>query len=143
MRAIVQATSLAKTTVWVIALGLALAGVLAGVLFLFDPSRSAFYPVCYFHQFTGWLCPGCGSLRALHHLTHGELATAFRCNPLLVLALPALAWFSGRRLLRGPKPPAPLPNALTSAAPWVLVATIVLFGILRNLPYPAFNWMAP
>jgi hypothetical protein len=127
----------------VIALSFALAGIAALMLFVFDPTRTPIYPVCYFNQLTGWHCPGCGSLRALHHLTHGELAAAFRCNPLLVTALPLLAWLGWRSLLRRRKQPASTASLFKSAAPWVVVGIIVLFGILRNLPYPAFTWMSP
>lgn len=68
--------------------GLALGALALMVLFLFDPAQHAFYPRCYFYLLTGWQCPGCGSLRALHQLTHGNVAAAFRFNPLLVLAMP-------------------------------------------------------
>ncbi len=54
----------------VVAILMALAGI---VLFCFDPERCGFYPICIFHQSTGLLCPGCGSLRAMHQLLHGHL----------------------------------------------------------------------
>src|SRR5260370_36721099 len=65
----------------------ALAGL---ILFLFDPNRYPFYPVCAFHKVTGLLCPGCGSLRAMHQLLHRHLAIAFHFNPLLITTLPVL-----------------------------------------------------
>ena len=142
MRSVAE-TPNASRTMWAICLGLMLAGSVAVVLFLFDPARSAIYPVCHFHKLTGWHCPGCGSLRALHHLTHGELAAAFSCNPLLIVSLPVLAWLAGRRLIRRRSERAPLPSAVKLAALWVVVGVIVLFGILRNLPFPAFGWMSP
>ena len=76
-------------------------GVLSSVavLFFFNPSQSSFYPVCLFHQTTGLLCPGCGSLRALHQLLHGNLAAAFHFNALLISSLPILAWLSIRLAL--------------------------------------------
>lgn len=142
-RPTVETTNISKTAVWTICLSLALAGCAAIMLFVFDPSRSAIYPVCYFHRLTGWNCPGCGSLRALHHLTHGQLAAAFRCNPLLVVALPLLAWLAGRSLLSKRNDSAPFPPFWRSAAPWIALGVMVLFGILRNLPYPALAWMSP
>ena len=85
---------------------------------------------------TGADCPGCGSLRAVHHLTHGDVVAAASSNLLLVAALPlvVLGWW---RWLRG----RPL---VTGAARWLLplvagVATVV-FGVLRNLP--AGSWLA-
>src|SRR6266446_10007644 len=72
----------------------------AVILFLFNPAQSGFYPVCLFHQSTGLLCPGCGSLRALHQLLHGHLVAAVHLNALLVLSLPPVCWVAGRSFLR-------------------------------------------
>ena len=53
-----------------------------------DPALNGFFPKCPFLSLTGYQCPGCGSQRAIHQLLHGNLATAFQFNPLLVLFLP-------------------------------------------------------
>src|SRR5690348_15182815 len=80
----------------------AVPGVFGAAIFLFwfDPSQSALYPLCYFHRLTGLWCPGCGSLRALHQLLHGNLSAALHYNALLVLSLPLIAWL-GWRFARG------------------------------------------
>src|SRR5438067_2053494 len=62
--------------------------VCAAILYFLDPAHFDFYPKCAFYQSTGLLCPGCGSLRALHQLLHGHWAEALRFNALLVLFLP-------------------------------------------------------
>src|SRR5258708_25879013 len=49
---------------------LALAAPLA-LLAVFDPASTWWLPSCPFHALTGWLCPLCGSLRAVHALLHG------------------------------------------------------------------------
>ena len=49
------------------------------------------------YQLTGLACPGCGSLRALHQLTHGHFGEALRLNPMLVMALPFLFWIVLRK----------------------------------------------
>jgi hypothetical protein len=135
-------TRLSKRTF--VAIGLVAASLLVvAVLYLFDPSGSRIYPVCLFHKFTGLNCPGCGSLRALHHLTHGEFAAALHCNPLLIVALPVLAlalvrWQIGQRNARS--------GADLFARPaivWAICAIVIVFGILRNVPAPAFAWMSP
>ncbi len=127
-----------------IAIGLGAGGLLAvAVLFTFDPTRSAIYPVCLFHKFTGLNCPGCGSLRALHHLTHGELAAAFFCNPLLIIALVMMAL---ALLLRLAGQPGSRTHASIFARPatiWAICAIVIIFGVLRNVPGPAFAWMSP
>lgn len=127
-----------------VALGLVAAGLLVlAVLFVFDPAKSAIYPVCWFHQLTGLHCPGCGSLRALHHLTHGEVAAAFHSNPLLLVAL----FGAGLALVRRQFGPPRLHfGALVFARPataWAIGAVVILFTVLRNVPAPAFAWMSP
>src|SRR6201993_4869050 len=118
------------------------AGALA-VLFWFDPTQYRFYPVCIFHSLTGLQCPGCGSLRALHALSHGHLLTALHYNPLLVLALPFLVFVGGRMLLRevAGKPVPPI--QIRAGWIWLIPVTIILFTILRNIPVAPFTYLAP
>jgi Protein of unknown function (DUF2752) len=119
------------------ALGLAAAicGSVLVCLYFFDPARHAIYPVCYFHRFTGLDCPGCGSLRAMHHLLHGELLLAFRFNPLLITALPwLLVWVIRGTIRAGQGKPNSF--AVPTAWYWYLLAVIIVFGVVRNLPVP-------
>src|SRR5262245_52661638 len=108
----------------------------AVVLYFFAPSNFAFYPRCMFFCWTGLACPGCGSLRALHSLLHGEVVTAFRLNALLMTLIPVLAVsiIARRRL------------SMSDLSPfWVrlLLGVILLFGLLRNLPFAPFAWFKP
>ena len=66
----------------------------AGVVMLrvFDPATSGIFPPCPVHYLTGWYCPGCGSLRAIHQLLHGNLRAAWALNPLTVVLLPCLTY---------------------------------------------------
>ena len=102
------------------------------ILFWFDPSRYAFYPHCIFHQVTGYLCPGCGGLRAMHQLLHGHLENAWHFNALLVASLPLLTlWVAvvlWRRQFHGQ-----VPGQFRLAWFWSGLAAILLFGILRNV----------
>ncbi|HQR45331.1 MAG TPA: DUF2752 domain-containing protein [Thermoanaerobaculia bacterium] len=61
------------------------------VLFLFDPATHGFYPPCLFKTIFGAQCPGCGSLRAMHQLLHGNLAAAWALNKPVVVGLPLAA----------------------------------------------------
>ena len=133
-------TSSPARTVW-LALGLG-AGLLALVLlFRLDPARHGFFPRCLLHQFTGLQCPGCGGQRSLHHLLHGELATAFRCNALFVTLLPIGVWHLVRRALR-PWRGYELPALFRHHAwLWVSAVATIVFAIVRNLP--AFDWLRP
>lgn len=111
---------------WALGIGLAV------LLFAFNPAQHGFYPACLLHKLTGLQCPGCGSLRAAHELLHGNLAAAFRLNPLFVAALPFLAaWLvvAARGRLRGRPTRFNLPPFWL----WAGVVLLVLFGVLRNV----------
>ena len=115
-----------------ILLGLVLLGGSA-VLFFFDPAHNGFYPRCQLFRMTGLQCPGCGGLRALHALLHGNVIVAFRLNPLFVLALPAAAAWIGDWLVRKQRNPT---ARLTLPTMWIWMglAVIIVFGVARNLP---------
>ena len=111
----------------------------AAALFAFSPTSTRLFPPCPFRSVTGLDCPGCGSTRALHHLLHGRVLTAFDFNPLLVASLPFLCYAIARRLLPARRPPRPLPVWTI----WALFALVLAFGVLRNLPWKPTRWMAP
>jgi hypothetical protein len=123
---------------------LVLAGA-GGAVFWFAPDQHAFYPRCLFHSFTGWHCPGCGTLRALHYLLHGRWAAAVHANALEVVLLPFLLGYLGYRALRSREKPSPREAVLSLPIPfaWVLLGITVAFGLLRNLPGAPFTWLAP
>ena len=127
------------TALAVAALLTAAAGV---VLFWFDPRQYHFYPVCYFHQVTGLLCPGCGALRALHQLLHGHLVAAFRFNPMLVVALPFLVWIGARCGCRR-APSQPLMSGVRPWWLWLALAAVLVVSVLRNIPGGAFAMLRP
>lgn len=115
----------------------------AALLYLEDPAEGGLYPPCPFHAVTGLHCPGCGSLRGLHRLLHLDIAGALSMNPLMVAALPFVLYFLvslARSVWTGEHFPG---ATLLSATGWWLVAAIVLFTILRNLPVEPFAWLAP
>jgi hypothetical protein len=128
---------------WLVGAG-ALALIVGAItLRMFDPATAGFFPPCPVRYFTGWYCPGCGSLRAMHQLLEGNLRAAWAMNPLTVLLLPfltyglashALCEFRGRGLPR-----------LFMPAVWIraLCVAIILFGIVRNLPLHPFELLAP
>jgi hypothetical protein len=99
---------------------MALAAVAATVLLAaFDPATTWWFPSCPFHALTGWLCPLCGSLRAMHALLAGAPLTALTLNPLSVIGLGA--WLVARRTT----------SAFCFSARGAIV--FVGFGLLRNL----------
>ena len=112
----------------------------AAVVAAVDPNVAGHYPTCPFLAITGWYCPGCGALRAVHALAHGDLVTALARNPFAVVAIGYLvvAWVIWLdRTARG-RPRRWL------APPWVLyavLAAVVTFGVLRNVP--GWTWLSP
>lgn len=113
------------------------------MLFFFDPTEHLFYPKCALYTATGISCPGCGSLRALHQLTHGHLLEALRLNPGLILAL-GLGTVDLGRLLRQRSNGAPFRSLFTDAwIVWPLVAFVLLYSLLRNLPFESLAWFTP
>ena len=125
-----------------------LAGAVLGTLLLATWLRFAgpvpprWLPPCLFHGATGLHCPGCGSARTLHALAHGELRNAWQFNPLVVLALPLFAaWGAVRavKTLRGDPAPVRLPRH--SAA--VALTVLVVYAVLRNLPWWPCTLLAP
>jgi hypothetical protein len=72
-------------------------------------------------------------------LSHGDLKAALLLNPLTVLMLPVLAgWcFTKRvRAVAGRRTPAILIPAFWI---WTLLAVVLLFWVLRNLPWYPFS----
>src|SRR5258706_15667591 len=123
---------------WLAFGGIMLAVLASGtVLYLFDPIQHSFYPVCVFHSLTGWQCPGCGSLRALHELTHGHVVSALHKNALLVATLPFLGFIAGRTALRKWRGLPSVDFFVPSRWIWMYIATLLAFWIVRNIPsYP-------
>jgi hypothetical protein len=109
------------------------------VLRIFDPATSGIFPPCPVRYLTGWNCPGCGSLRAIHQLLHGNVAAAWALNPLTTVLLPFLTYglvSSALCEIRGQGLPQPFLRA-----GWIraLGAAIILFGIVRNIPVHPFD----
>ncbi len=97
-----------------------------GTIATVDPGEPGHYPLCPLLATTGLYCPGCGSLRAVHALAHGDAATAWSRNPLTTLAVPLLIVLWVRWLARSVQggPASRLPSAaLVSTVGAVMVAS--------------------
>jgi Protein of unknown function (DUF2752) len=113
------------------------------LLRVFDPATSGIFPPCPIRYLTGLYCPGCGSLRAMHALLHGELARAWAMNPLMIVMLPFVTYglVSAALLeLRGNG----LPEVMLPAK-WIraFCVVVVLYAVARNLPLYPFDLLAP
>ena len=118
--------------------GFALAALWATLCFDMEPGHDAGLLPCYFHAWTHLHCPACGGQRAVHFLLHGDLPQALHCNLLFLLFLPALLLTIWQRL-RGLRP------SLLDRI-WIrraVAVTVLLFGIVRNLPFWPCALLAP
>ncbi|MFJ8105317.1 DUF2752 domain-containing protein [Streptomyces sp. NPDC096132] len=122
------------------------AGILAAVAGAFayvgtvDPNEPGHYPVCPLLRHTGLYCPGCGGLRSAHAFVHGDLGTALHDNALAVVAYFgfALVWTVWViRAARG----RPLRIDLGTAPMWTLGTVVLVFTVVRNLPFG--GWLHP
>ena len=112
----------------------ALGAAACAVLLLVPPGshHARWLPRCMFHQMTGLYCPGCGATRALSAMLHGDVAASLH-NNLLLFPLLALIVF----LLMRPQMSFKRPVAVA------IVAVIVAFTVMRNIPVAPFTYLAP
>ena len=125
--------------------GIVFLGLVVGGVFLYyvPPGKGSIYPPCTFHIITGLYCAGCGSTRAFHHLLHGRIAQAIWSNVLVAFLLIPLSWYAInhlRYMITGNKRRT---RKLKMRYTWILIGIIVLFTILRNIPYYPFTLLAP
>jgi hypothetical protein len=101
---------------------------------LVDPNETGHYPLCPLYAVTGIYCPGCGGLRSAHAVAHGDLVTAFGDNALAVVGyvIFAAVWVIWVVRARRGKP---IRIALPTGWWWALGAVILIFTLLRNLPF--------
>ena len=113
------------------------------MLYTFDPRDPGTYPICPFLGLTGYHCPGCGTLRALHQLLHGNVIGALGFNPLTVLSLPFIAYSyaagGDTRLPCAGTAPCLHPTGWI----WALLIGVIAFWVLRNVSVAPLTILAP
>lgn len=120
-------------------LGLAvLAGAGCAAVWWGDPATPGGpLPVCPFKALFGVDCPGCGGLRMLYSLLHGDLGAAVHFNALALVALPVLAAVWGA-WLRARWRDRPLP-ALPRWSVLLVTAVVLAWFVVRNVPVAPFT----
>lgn len=125
--------------------GAVAAGGLAGATYVwaFDPAKSNLFPICPLYSITGYACPGCGLTRGFHALFHGDIIPALDFNLLVPVwaVIFGYVWISllllalrGRGLPMWPTYPRVL---------WIFLIVLLVFGVLRNLPWWPFTILFP
>ncbi len=122
-------------------LAVAAATVLAcGAVWVGDPTTpNGPLPVCPTKALLGIDCPGCGSLRMVYALLHGDLPAAARYNALALVAVVLLVWaylawtygrVAGRRV------------GSWQHQRWSAAVTLVLvtaWSVARNIPFAPWH----
>lgn len=112
------------------------------VLHLRDPHESGSYLFCPWLLLTGTYCPGCGGLRAVNDLTHGEVASAASSNLLFVAAIPLLLWLWARWFADSWRDRPHRPDQRAGVLGASVFGVVALsFWVARNLP--GLEWLAP
>ena len=96
----------------------------AGLVFLYfyNPQDIGFFPRCPFYALTGYKCPGCGTLRAIHAMLHFRFGDALRLNPLLLVAIPVIVGMLLSRRFAS--------NVVVGR---VVLAVVIIYWIVRNI----------
>lgn len=114
--------------------------------YFFNPSGkyNMYFPKCPIKTFTGLYCTGCGSQRAIHQLFHFNFSEALKYNAIIVILLPLLILLIFNLLynfiFQTKKRIKILYNNYFVAGLFIF---LLLFTILRNLPFYPFNLLAP
>lgn len=125
---------------WLPVAGIALVAVGVG---LFATGLGHLVPPCPLRALTGVLCPGCGSGRVARALLAGDVALAWRANPLAMLALPPTLYALTRDALEGwGVARLPWPRTPTWSG-WVVLGMVLAFWVLRNVPVWPLSLLAP
>lgn len=117
-------------------------------LLLFAVAYTIFHKItgwglpCFYHEFLGWYCPGCGISRMFFSMFELDFYQAFRFNPLLFILFPLGVFFFFDAVVaylheRPTKYYSKVPNFV-----WIILLLIcVAFGVIRNIE--PFTFLAP
>ncbi|MDP3359846.1 MAG: DUF2752 domain-containing protein [Lutibacter sp.] len=116
---------------------------LAVFYFFINPNDVNFLPECPLYFTTGFYCPGCGSQRATHQLLNFNIFGVLQQNVLYFISLLILGYHfivtGSNRIFKKQ-----LYNYVYHPkTPLIILGVIVVFWILRNIPYYPFSLLAP
>lgn len=93
--------------------------------------------LCPLLELTGLACPFCGGTRAVYAMAHGDLAGAAGFNAVVVLAVPVLAVLWSRWMVRRARGVHAPMVTMSAGALLALGAVLIVFAVVRNLPFGA------
>lgn len=114
---------------------------LGAYLYLVDPNvASNPYPKCPLKALTGIDCPGCGGLRSVNSLLHGDVVGAVDHSLLAVVMVPIMAYFLLRWLLGYAGIDLPKFRVPRWVA-WTTPILVLAFSIVRNFEGTPFYFL--
>lgn len=115
----------------------------AAAVWYFDPTNSGLFPACPLYSTTGYACPGCGLTRGFHALLHGDVWTALDFNALIPLVILFFGYIFASLVLIAVRGRGVAVNRWSMTLIWVTFATLLIFGVIRNLPFYPFTVLFP
>lgn len=112
------------------------AGVVGTVLialYLWNPTSKGWFLQCPLFQLTGWLCPLCGSQRAVHELLHGNICGAWHYNPGLWLSLPYFMLWGFGSMMENLEKYKIIALARKDGVFVSVIVLLLIWGVVRNL----------
>ena len=105
------------------------------------PSWPSLMPACTVRSYTGLHCPGCGGTRCAVKMLEGDVPGALAMNPavfLLALVFAGVMVCGIWQEWRGGSRPV-FPGWLA----WSIAGFVLVFGLVRNLPWWPFTLLVP
>lgn len=130
---------------WALWTALAVGGAILARVLIIDSEATirGMSPGCYFHRITGLHCAGCGGTRAFFAFLKGNLALSWRMNPLFLIGLVAGAFYLAAAFLEKKTGRRPAWTRISAKAGWTILALILVFWVVRNIPQWPFTLLAP
>ncbi|NEW77847.1 MAG: DUF2752 domain-containing protein [Gelidibacter sp.] len=111
--------------------------------YFINPKEVNFLPKCPLYSVTGFYCPGCGSQRATHHLLNFNIFGVLQQNVLYLISLLILGYHFVVTGINSLFKKNIYNYVYHPKTPLIILAIIVVFWILRNIPIYPFNLLAP
>jgi hypothetical protein len=117
-----------------------------GLLFIYstiNPTNVNFLPKCPLYVTTGIYCPGCGSQRATHYLLNLNFIGVVKQNVLYILGLCVIVYHFLIIAINAVLKKRIYNYIYHPKTPLIILIIVLLFWVLRNLPFAPFHLLAP
>ena len=108
-----------------------------------DPTSSKLFLKCLFFSISNFYCPGCGTQRAIHSFLKGDMIQGIRHNYMFILVFLVISYQATIFILDKLYSKKHLNLLHKSKTTNTIFILVILFWILRNIPYYPFRELAP